>query len=226
MSGRPSFKLPSLRTHRETSWDCSCAAVAQAIEAFPQKRLAENVPLTGSEATLRRVLDELRASPDYDRMTPILAQAVRDALPSIQAELGSLGSALSVEFLGVGSRGEDVYSVHFSNGDAEWRIRLTSEGVLEWLQHYPFKEASRLPLANVSALRPQPGGELTTLEFINRTNAGPGRAAPCRGIQGDSWLERRRGELVRPSRPIALPPCGACALRADRYATPQPEPAG
>jgi CubicO group peptidase (beta-lactamase class C family) len=146
------------------------AVAAQAIEAFPQKRLVENVPLTGSEATLRRVLDELKASPDYGRMTPPLAQAVRDALPTIQAELGSLGSALSVEFIGVGSRGEDVYAVYFSNGDTEWRIRLTSEGVLEWLEHRPFKEALRLPLTNVSALRGQPPGELTAIEFLNKTN--------------------------------------------------------
>jgi CubicO group peptidase (beta-lactamase class C family) len=147
------------------------AVAAQAIEAFPQKRLVENVPLTGSEATLRRVLEELKASPDYGRMTPPLAQAVRDALPTIQAELGSLGRTLSVQFIGVGSRGEDIYSVHFSNGDAEWRIRLTSDGILEWLEHHPFKEALRLPLTNVSALRTQPGGgEPTTIEFLNTTN--------------------------------------------------------
>jgi hypothetical protein len=95
---------------------------------------------------------------------------VRDALPTIQAELASLGSELSVEFIGVGSRGEDVYTVHFSNGDTEWRIRLTSEGVLEWLEHRPFKEASRLPLTNVSALRGQPPGEFTIIEFLNKTN--------------------------------------------------------
>jgi CubicO group peptidase (beta-lactamase class C family) len=146
------------------------AATAQAIEEFPQRRQAENAPLSGSEATLRRVLDELRASPDFDRMTPTLAQTVRDALPTIQAELDSLGRALSVEFIGVGSRGEDVYSVHFSNGDAEWRIRLTDEGMLEWLEHHPFKEALRLPVASVGTLRTQPGGEPTTIEIINRTN--------------------------------------------------------
>lgn len=114
---------------------------------------------------------ELKASPDYARMTPPLAQAVRDALPTIQAELGSLGTALSVQFIGVGPRGEDVYSVHFSNGDAEWRIRLTSDGILEWLEHHPFKEALRLPLTDVSTLRTQPGGgEPTTIELINTTN--------------------------------------------------------
>ena len=146
------------------------AVAARAAEDYAQTRLAENVPLPGSEATLRRVLDELRASPDYGRMTPILAGAVRRALSSIQEELGLLGKAMSLEFIGVGSRGTDVYVVHFSNGDAEWRIRLTSEGKLEWLEHHPLKDASRLPMMNVSTLQGQPPGEPTTIEFLNKTN--------------------------------------------------------
>jgi hypothetical protein len=146
------------------------AAAAKAVEDFPQRRLVENVPLPGSEATLHRILNELRASPDYSRMTPMLAQAVGDALLSIQAELNSLGTAKSLEFIGVGYPGVDVYVVHFSNGDAEWRIRLTSDGTPEWLEHHPLKDATHLPLTNVSALRSPPDGGPTTLELLNRTN--------------------------------------------------------
>lgn len=120
------------------------AAAAKAAEDFPQRRQIQNVPPAGSEAALHRILDELRVSPDYGRMTPLLAQAVARGLLSIQAELNSLGTTKSVEFIGVGYPGVDVYVVHFSNGDAEWRIRLTSEGTIEWLEHHPLEKATPL----------------------------------------------------------------------------------
>jgi CubicO group peptidase (beta-lactamase class C family) len=175
------------------------AAAAKAAEDFPRRRLAENVLLPGSEVTIHRILDELRGSPDYGRMTPTLARAVREHLPSIQEELNSLGRVLSVEFLGVGNRGVDVYLVHGTNADAEWRIRLTEAGMLEWLEHHPIKEAQRLPLTNVGTLRTQPADQLATIEFLNKTNE------PLHLY----WLDQEGGILrrgsVEPHRPRTLP---------------------
>jgi hypothetical protein len=120
---------------------------------------------------LRKVVTELRNSPDYDHMSPTLAQAVRTSLPATQTELASLGEEQSVDFTGIGSRGEDVYAVHFSNGgDAEWRILPGDDGTITMLEHHTFKRATPLPVSNISAVRTKPGGSPTTLEFLNRTN--------------------------------------------------------
>jgi VHL beta domain len=104
------------------------------------------------------------------RARPQLAQAVRQSLPAVQKELASLGEVESVVFNGVGPRGEDVYAVHFANGDAEWRIVLAPGGTIDFLQHGSFKEATRLPLANIGALRSGTASEATAIEFLNKSD--------------------------------------------------------
>jgi hypothetical protein len=146
-------------------------AAARAAEEFPQRRMAENLPAPGSEAALRRIIDEHRRGQlDYERLSAQLAQSASKSLSAVQAELVALGDLKSMEFNGVGPRGEDVYAVHFANGDVEWRILLSSDGTIDSLLHAPFKEASRLPLANLDSLRSSNGTERTTIEFLNRTD--------------------------------------------------------
>lgn len=97
-------------------------ATAQAVESFAQTRQAANAPIQGSSEVVRRLIEELRGDPDYTRMSPLLARAVRQTLPTLQEELSRLGKLEATDFIGVGSRGEDVYIAHFARGDAEWRI--------------------------------------------------------------------------------------------------------
>ena len=145
-------------------------ATAKATEEYPRKRMAENAPTAGSEAAVRRVIEERRSQPDYDRMVPAIAQGVRQSLPAVQSELAALGKVKSLEFECVGSSGEDVYAVHFENGDAEWHILLTADGMIQLLQHSRFKEATRLPLSQIETLRSEPGTAATMIEFWNKTD--------------------------------------------------------
>ena len=145
-------------------------ATAKATEDFPRRRIAEDTPTPGSEAALRRVIEERRSQPDYDRMAPAVAQGVRQSLSTVQSELAALGEEKSLEFECVGSGGEDIYAVHFENGDAEWHILLAEDGMIHLLQHSRFKEATRLPLGQRETLRSGPGTTATTIEFWNKTD--------------------------------------------------------
>ncbi len=145
-------------------------ATAKATEEYPQRRIAENAATPGSEAALRSVIEERRSQPDYNRMAPAVAQGVRQSLLAVQSELTTLGEVKSLEFECVGSGGEDVYAAHFENGDAEWHILLAADGMIHFLQHSRFKEATRLPLGQIEKLRSGPGTAATTIEFWNKTD--------------------------------------------------------
>ena len=76
-----------------------------------------------SEAILRRNIDELRdGKPDYDKMSPGLANVTRAQLSDLQNMIKSFGTIKSVTFKGVGPAGADIYQVDFEKGSTEWRI--------------------------------------------------------------------------------------------------------
>jgi hypothetical protein len=86
-------------------------------------------PTPGSEDALRRYIDALgRGEPDYDRMTPEVAAETRGQLLLNQAILTRLGALRAMSFRGVSPLGSDIYTVHFANGSAEWRIGLVKQG--------------------------------------------------------------------------------------------------
>jgi hypothetical protein len=145
-------------------------AEAKAAEEYAEQRNAQNVPIPGSEAALRSIIEGLRDQPNYDRMNPQVAQAVRQSLPGVQRELASLGTLESVVFTGVGARGEDVYAVHFAKGDVQWKIVVSAGGMIDALQHRAFKDATRLSLSNIATLRSGTDNEAATLELLNQTN--------------------------------------------------------
>jgi hypothetical protein len=72
----------------------------------------------------------IRGEPNYDEMSPLLAQATRQQLPNLQSGMTELRTVQSVTFLGVGAQGEDVYSVRHENGASHWRIALDSNGTI------------------------------------------------------------------------------------------------
>ena len=90
-------------------------------------------PHPGTAASLRRYIDSLEVGkPNYDEMSPQLAEAVRQQLPQIEEIIHRMGTFQSMVFQDVDRDGMDVYHVTFEHGRIEWRIApLSSDGKVE-----------------------------------------------------------------------------------------------
>ena len=105
--------------------------VADAAAAF-DKRFKDQTPAPGSEAAVRRMMEELRlGKPTYDLMSTGLATPTRQQLPQLQSMITGLGALQSVNFKGVGPGGADIYQVKFESGSLEYRIWLAPDGKVE-----------------------------------------------------------------------------------------------
>jgi len=123
-------KLVSNQDGIEHSWPRIDDAERNEIKARLALRIQSKTPVPGSEAALRRLIEGVRTgAPNYDEMSPGLAQLVRKQLPQLQMTAKFLGDIQSLEFQGVGSQGWDVYEVRRENGVVKWRIALT-DGVI------------------------------------------------------------------------------------------------
>ena len=97
--------------------------------AAAQKRFKDQTAAPGSEAAVRRMIEELRnGQPNYDLMSANLATATRQQLPMLQAGVKQLGAVQAVTFKGVGPGGADIYQIKFENGSWEYRISMASNG--------------------------------------------------------------------------------------------------
>ena len=104
-------------------------AQATALSATLAKRVKDQTALPGSEAAVRRIIDELRlGQPKYELMTPAFADLTRQQLPQLKTIISQFGAVESVTFKGVGPGGADIYEVKFEHGSSEWRITLESDG--------------------------------------------------------------------------------------------------
>jgi len=102
------------------------------------KRFKDQTQAPGSEAALRRNIEEVRiGQPKYELMSAGLANATRQQLPQLTANITKLGAILKLTFKGVGPAGADIYEVKFENGSAEWRISLDSDGKIAGLNFRP-----------------------------------------------------------------------------------------
>jgi hypothetical protein len=102
------------------------------------KRFKEQKPAPGSEAALRRAIDELqRGQPDYAQMSPAFAEVTRQQLTSLKETILQLGALNSITFKGVGPGGRDIYEVKFEKGLTEWRIGLMPDGKIEGIGFRP-----------------------------------------------------------------------------------------
>jgi hypothetical protein len=112
-------------------WLSIFAAVTYLDRASVQlvaRRIEKNIPLPGSEAILRRhIQDQQRGQPNYASMGPELARYARRSAFLTQNELESLGALQSLTFQGVDRIGWDIYAAHFDNGDQVWRIFTTPD---------------------------------------------------------------------------------------------------
>ena len=113
-------------------------AQAAALAAALEKRVKDQTPAAGSEAALRRNIEEVRAGqPKYELMSPGLADLTRQQLPQLTGILTQLGAVQSVTFKSVGPGGADVYEVKFEHGSTEWRIIMDPDGKVASLGFRP-----------------------------------------------------------------------------------------
>ena len=111
--------------------DAEAKKVTDALAAF-DKRFKDQTAAPGSEAALRRMIEELRAGkPNYDLMSPSLAAATRRQLPQLQSTIVGLGALQALNFTAVGPAGPDIYRVKFEKGALEYRIWLAPDGKID-----------------------------------------------------------------------------------------------
>jgi hypothetical protein len=111
--------------------DAEAKRVADAAAATA-KRFKDQTAAPGSEAALRKMIEELRlGKPDYDAMSSGLANVTRQQLPQLQSTITQLGALQSLTFKGVGPAGPDIYQVKFDKGSLEYRIWLSPDGKVE-----------------------------------------------------------------------------------------------
>lgn len=97
--------------------------------AAADKRFKDQTPAPGSEAAVRRMIEELRTGkPNYGFLSPGLANVTRQQLPQLQSMIAALGALQSVSFKGVGPGGADIYQLKFGKGSLEYRIVLGPDG--------------------------------------------------------------------------------------------------
>jgi CubicO group peptidase (beta-lactamase class C family) len=113
-------------------------AASQRIEArlaARNKRVLAQMAAPGSEAALRRDLEELRqGTPDYTHMGDDLAQLVRENLDGIKRELVPLGAISTVSFERVTPEGTDVYKVGFADGECRVWIFVAPDKKTHYLE--------------------------------------------------------------------------------------------
>ena len=120
---------------RDTTGQRMDSALAQQTLAALDARIHDNLPIPGSEAALRQHLAEVRAgNPDYERMSPELAAAVRVQLAGFRRQLDSKGSLQDVQFNKVEPDGSDLYDVRFEKGPARFWVALAPNGTIVGLR--------------------------------------------------------------------------------------------
>lgn len=106
------------------------------IQADIDKRFKAQVASPGSEAAVRRLIDELRVGkPDYALMSSAQARETRRQITQHQATIAKLGALRSLTFKGVGPAGPNIYLATFEKGSLEWRVWLNLDGTVDIFRH-------------------------------------------------------------------------------------------
>jgi CubicO group peptidase (beta-lactamase class C family) len=128
--------------------DAEAKKVADAA-ADTDKRFKSQTAAPGSEAAVRRMISELQTGkPNYDLMSPGLAEATRQQLPQLQSMIVGLGALQSVIFKGVGPGGADIYQVNFDKGSLDYRIWLGADGKVESANVRPTENPTANPASH------------------------------------------------------------------------------
>lgn len=106
------------------------------IQVDIDRRVKAQVPAPGSDAAIRKLIEELRSGmPDYDRMSAALARRTRRQIAQERAAMAKLGGLRSLTFKRVGPAGPDIYEVAFDKGALEWRIWLDPDGGVDFFSY-------------------------------------------------------------------------------------------
>jgi hypothetical protein len=117
--------------------DAAAKQIADSAAAF-EKRFKDQTAAPGSEAAVRRMIEELRAGkPSYELMSSGLAEATRQQLPQLQAMIAAMGALQSVTFKGVGPGGADIFAAKFEKGSLDYRVWLTPDGKVDSANVHP-----------------------------------------------------------------------------------------
>jgi hypothetical protein len=110
------------------------AEAAEAQENAVAARVKADVPSPGTEASARRYIASLEdGAPNYDEMEPRVAADVSGRLPSLLAEIKTLGLLKSITFESVSSDGMDVYDAEFVHGHVDLGLApLDPDGKVEF----------------------------------------------------------------------------------------------
>ena len=104
---------------------------ASTIDALSQARVfaPRTTPQPGTESAVRRMSDEnARGEPNYDLLSPEMAQATRPQIEGLKKIFSDLGPMKSVKFVEVGPVGLDTYEAEYANGSLMWQILLGPDG--------------------------------------------------------------------------------------------------
>ena len=144
------------------------------IAAAPD-RFREQSPAPGSREAVLRGIEELqRGAPDYDRMSPPLADHMRRQAAELHTMLTALGAVESIFFRGVGPAGYDIYGVKFAKGFAEFRLLIGTDGTVEDVAFRPDGDDTPGGVAACSdeaSLKSSPGMAPIRLLLFNGTGA-------------------------------------------------------
>jgi CubicO group peptidase (beta-lactamase class C family) len=106
------------------------------IQADIDRRFKAQVASPGSEAAVRRLIEELRiGKPNYELMSSAQAREVRRQIAQHQATLAKLGALQSLRFRGVGPSGPNIYLATFDKGSLEWRVWLNLDGSVDVVRY-------------------------------------------------------------------------------------------
>jgi CubicO group peptidase (beta-lactamase class C family) len=106
-------------------------AIADAAAEI-EKRFRDQTAAAGSEAALRRIVEELRSgTPNYERMSSDVANTTRGQLAQLQSTVKRGGAVQSLTLTSVTPTGVDIYQVKLESGLWECRILLGADGKTE-----------------------------------------------------------------------------------------------
>ena len=138
-------------------------------------RFREQSPAPGSRDAVLRGIEELqRGAPDYQRMSPPLADGMRRQLGELHTMLTALGAPEAIFFRGVGPGGYDIYGVKFANGFGEFRLLMGTDGTIEDVAFRPDGDDTPGGVAACSeeaSLKPSPDKAPIRLLLFNDTGA-------------------------------------------------------
>ncbi|CAN5794050.1 hypothetical protein BH11GEM1_BH11GEM1_28910 [soil metagenome] len=102
------------------------------IQADINKRFEAQVASPGSEAAVRRLIEELRnGKPNYELMSSAEARETRRQVAQHAATIAKLGALQSLPFTGVGPAGPNIYLATFERGALEWRVWMNLDGSVD-----------------------------------------------------------------------------------------------